>query len=333
MGTNTNGFPVDNAVDGANWPANTWLTIRIESADGELLFTGDTRTDQAGHFFQGVGVDLVPGMTVVIDGCLESESTTIVPMTIDVIDQEKELVSGTAPGGTEIQIVADTGGQWNDLSVVIADDGRWQASYAGKFDIISTTVIQATALDDQGNGTAVKIQAGLFSNQAPVPPQTSKPTSTKMPEATMKPSATPAPKATGTPSPSPTVLQTVGEKIGLPFSTGVTHIQFKAGAPFYIQHGWAEAADPLTMGLGFELEVDGIPRDEDAIIRTVGADGTISEMWTYNYPRGMSGTHVFKGIFLSTCQYALNDGRVTSCANPADIVVFGTRTLTVDFIP
>ncbi len=326
---------MDNAVDGANWPGNTWLTIRIELAEGEVVFTGDAHTDRVGHFFQSVGVDLVPGMSAVVDGCMESESTTIAPMTIDVIDQEKDLVSGTAPSGTEIQIVADTGGQWNDLSVVKADDGRWQASYAGKFDIVSTTVIQATALDAQGNGTAVKIQAGLLSNQAPLLPETSKPTSTKMPEATLKPSATPAPKATSTPSPSPspTVLQTVGEKIGLPTSTGVTHIQFKAGAAFHIQHGWAEAADPLTMGLGFELEVDGIPRDEDAIIRTVGADGTISEMWTYNFPLGMTGTHVFKGIFLSTCQYKLDNGRVPSCANPAEIVVFGTRTLTVDFIP
>jgi hypothetical protein len=29
----------------------------------------------------------------------------------------------------------------------------------------------------------------------------------------------------------------------------------------------------------------------------------------------------------------LDNGRATSCADPAGIVVFGTRNLTVDFIP
>ncbi len=97
---NINGFPDLDSVDGANWPANTWVTIRIESPEGETLFTGDARTDQVGHFFVPVGVDLVPGMVVVVDGCLSSRSTTIVPMSIDVIDMENDIVSGRAPSGT-----------------------------------------------------------------------------------------------------------------------------------------------------------------------------------------------------------------------------------------
>jgi len=86
------GFLYPDSVDGYNWPANALVTIRVYSAPGgELLYTGDARTDQNGQLITSIGVHLIPGMVVEVDDGMETESVTIVPLTVDVIDPVGEI--------------------------------------------------------------------------------------------------------------------------------------------------------------------------------------------------------------------------------------------------
>jgi hypothetical protein len=309
------------SVGGENWPSNIWLTIHIFAAPGgPLLFTGESMTDQSGGFYQDLGVDLKPGMVVEVSDCLDTRSVTLVPLTIDVIDPDGDIVSGTAPSGAKIFVVVSKGA---DLWVTADRNGLWQASFAGKFDITNQTTAQAIAMDEYGNGTAIKTVSTLALKPTPPPLQTPEPVSTSTPTATIL----------LLPSLSPTVIQPVGERISLSNANTVPRIEFPAGKPFYIQHGWTDSPDPIQLGFGYKLEVDGVLRNQDSILRTVDNNQQITQEWTYIFSSGMTGTHIFTGYHLSSCQYALENGRVTSCVSPDETVVFGIHTLTVDFIP
>ena len=154
------GFLNMTAVDGSNWPANTGLTIHVYSSPGgPLLFTGQVTTDRFGSFFQSIGVTLVPGMNVEGSVGAETASTIIVPMTIDVIDPEGDIISGTAPAGAQLSInIGDVeNGTKADLPVTTNANGQWLANFSGQFDITSKTVVQATVLDANYSGTIIKI--------------------------------------------------------------------------------------------------------------------------------------------------------------------------------
>jgi len=139
-------------VGGGYWPANARVTIRIfATPGGALLFTGESMTDQNGQFYQDVGVDLVPGMVVEVSDSMASRSYTLVPLTIDVIDPDRDIVSGTALSGAKIYVAMGEG-----LWVTADSNGRWQASFTGQVDITNETVVQAMVMDENGNQTAVK---------------------------------------------------------------------------------------------------------------------------------------------------------------------------------
>ena len=190
------GFLNLDSVGGENWPASARPTIRVFSAPGgELLFTGEAMTDQDGNFFQSVGVDLVPGMAVEVDDGMETDSVTLVPLTLDVIDPDADIVSGTAPNGAAIFVVlGNVDSKVNAYLWVTADsNGLWQANFTGQFDIASRAAAQVMVPDADGNGTVIKIsleemrkqQSAATSNPTPNPTSTPpNPTSTPVPTAT-----------------------------------------------------------------------------------------------------------------------------------------------------
>ncbi len=155
------GFLNLKGIDGYNWPALSRLTIRIFSAPGgALVFTGSTLSDKYSNFFQQVNVDLVPGMVVEVGFGAETSSVILAPLTVDVVDPVTDTVSGTALAGAEINIsLGDIGTDIHgNLSVTASNDGFWQASLSGNYDINSQTGVQVTVQDANGNETIIKTQ-------------------------------------------------------------------------------------------------------------------------------------------------------------------------------
>jgi hypothetical protein len=156
-----NGFLIPDSADGYNWPAGAKVTIRVYSAPGgSLLATTSAVIEPGGHFVQGLGMTLSPGMAVEVTDGRTTRSTTLVAMTIDKIDVDGDTVSGTSPGGAKLHVnVVDLAtGKEGVLWATADGSGHWQTSFAGEFDITPTTVVQATAPDSNGNGTVVKIE-------------------------------------------------------------------------------------------------------------------------------------------------------------------------------
>src|SRR2546426_4386273 len=58
----------------------------------------------------------------------------------------------------------------------------------------------------------------------------------------------------------------VGEKINVLLGSPTT---FPAGTPFHIRHGWGLAPADQAIGIwSFRLDVDGVPRDPDFVLRS-----------------------------------------------------------------
>ena len=114
-------------------------------------------------------------------------------------------------------------------------------------------------------------------------------------------------------------------------------IEFPAGTPFHIFHGWVQTSDDEAIGIfGFELEIDGVLQGEDFKMFSAdsGNPDTLWRLWAYNFPDGMTGTHTFTGHWYAPCQYAVDWLDYPGpCATPNAKVENKTRTLVVTFVP
>lgn len=125
----------------------------------------------------------------------------------------------------------------------------------------------------------------------------------------------------------------VGVRIGFWAPPG----EFAAGAPFNIRHGWVQTSDDEAIGIfDFRLEIDGVVLREDFKMFSAesGSPDTLTRMWVYNFPDGMTGSHTFTGHWYASCQYAVDNLEYPGpCATPNDKVETRTRTMTINFVP
>jgi hypothetical protein len=80
----------------------------------------------------------------------------------------------------------------------------------------------------------------------------------------------------------------------------------------------------------FELEVDGTYAQLDFIetfIDESSDPATLTKLFVFNFPAGMTGSHTFNGHWLSPC-YVYDD----DCSGPLEIVERDTE-VKVDFVP
>ena len=126
-----------------------------------------------------------------------------------------------------------------------------------------------------------------------------------------------------------------------------TPTTYPAGQPFVIFHTVQNggAIPPEAIGKDvFKLEIDGVPRDPDVIIRDNATPPELVDFglpfpilvtaFVLNFPNGMTGTHTFTGHWFESCANAVADGSrpdLAPCAIPAQQVEFLTRSLTVTF--
>jgi hypothetical protein len=88
----------------------------------------------------------------------------------------------------------------------------------------------------------------------------------------------------------------VGERISL-FAPPDT---FPAGTAFHLWHGFV--FEDFDRGYGryqFRLDVDGVERAADFFEMDVFDRGTISKVWVFNFPAGLTGTHTFEGHWIT----------------------------------
>jgi hypothetical protein len=132
----------------------------------------------------------------------------------------------------------------------------------------------------------------------------------------------------------------VGDRINVIAGTPTT---YPAGQPFHVRHGWGvgATAQPEQAGLwGFQLEVDGAPRDPDAVMRSTDPAPVtaydypiLNRGWVFNFPEGMTGMHTFTGRWIAPCNAAVDSlGHTGACRTPNERVVAIERSLTVDFV-
>jgi len=78
---------------------------------------------------------------------------------------------------------------------------------------------------------------------------------------------------------------------------------FPASTPFHIDHGFVFTIGDKTIGLtSFVLDMDGTPLTADFIRRAPVGDGfTVSELWYYNFPAGLTGDHEFTRHYFLAC--------------------------------
>src|SRR5712691_9015051 len=78
---------------------------------------------------------------------------------------------------------------------------------------------------------------------------------------------------------------------------------FPASTPFHIDHGFAFTIGDKTIGLdNFVLDMDGAPLTADYIQWSPIGDGlTVSELWYYNFPAGLTGVHEFTRHYFVAC--------------------------------
>jgi hypothetical protein len=113
-------------------------------------------------------------------------------------------------------------------------------------------------------------------------------------------------------------LEKVGEQLFIYYSGSQT---FPAGSPFHIVHGFAIGPDVEQPFSEFQLQVDGVYREEDFIIMKPGEH----RFYVFNFYDGMTGTHLFSGHWLAPCGQ--------DCPNPDEIIVVHTSNVIVTFVP
>lgn len=128
----------------------------------------------------------------------------------------------------------------------------------------------------------------------------------------------------------------VGERISV-FPPG-TPSEFPAGAPFHISHGWwLDPGEGPQGRFDFELEVDGVLRDEDFVSWTVDHSRDpqfLGVGWVHNFPDGMTGTHTFIGHWFAPCQWAVDNlGFPGPCSKRNAKVEALSNSLMVTFLP
>ena len=117
---------------------------------------------------------------------------------------------------------------------------------------------------------------------------------------------------------------------------------FPAGQPFHFDHGWTVKPNKDdSLGLwSFSLTMDGVPVNPDFIeIRQLDDPVFGHVLWrvfVFNFPNGLTGTHVFAGTWSGPCAEMVAQGFATGpCVSPKAVVEApGAASATeVTFVP
>jgi hypothetical protein len=84
----------------------------------------------------------------------------------------------------------------------------------------------------------------------------------------------------------------------------------------------------------FTLEVDGVLQASDYQSRSIVSTRPtiLRQLWVYNFPAGMTGTHTFTGHWYGHCQTSVDNGSYPGpCPSPNASIEVLTSSLTINF--
>ena len=146
-------YPIDNRVTGYDWPANTPITLYI----GQDSWT---ETSDSGGWvafsLDAYNFDLLGGQQLYMSDGIRTIIHTVVPITIQLINQSADTVSGwNWPGNIFYIYGYGDSGYTEDLTITADSDGNWTADFSEILDIKSGTYGYAYQHDDNDNYTMV----------------------------------------------------------------------------------------------------------------------------------------------------------------------------------
>ena len=166
--------PLDEQVNGADWPLGADVTLLIDDPDilGPVDYS-DSQTvvvhpwdpNQTSVSFDfGGSFDVEPDHIVTLTDGTTAKNHTVTNLAVTDVDPDTNIVSGTAEPGTDIQIQvcdeagcvfryeeADSGGDWAANFATPGDE----PNEGGTYDIVPGTEGDANQWDDDGDGTHV----------------------------------------------------------------------------------------------------------------------------------------------------------------------------------
>ena len=146
---------VHNWIQGWNFTPNAAISATISGQTGEPL---TAIADENGFFMiegNQSGIDLVPEMTITISDGINTRELTLAAVTLDSVDLETNIITGTAPLGADVivNVDSDEGHHWIPVQ---ADEtgGQWSADFSTQgFQLKPGMGFYATLADTDGDLT------------------------------------------------------------------------------------------------------------------------------------------------------------------------------------
>lgn len=129
------------------------------------------------------------------------------------------------------------------------------------------------------------------------------------------------------------VMAAQGQAVGDRLDLRLGDQSFPASTPFHIDHGFLHETPDHAIGLSdFVLDMDGTDLVADFVQRDPARDSGVSfsQLWFYNFPSGLTGTHVFTRHYFVACD---NDAIPCDGNRINTPVEVQTDTATVTFTP
>lgn len=133
-------------------------------------------------------------------------------------------------------------------------------------------------------------------------------------------------------APAPT-----GARLCFAYCAGDQH--WYPGVPFHFESGWGNNPSQPPSGIGlwtFSLSVDGITQmgiPLTSVSTSPGGVPMIIHEWLFNFPQGMTGTHVVQGSWYGPCAQMVAQGFAAGpCASPNEIVPYSGNPQPETFI-
>lgn len=117
-------------VWGGGFDPRTPVAVHVPTAGGTV--TVFSTTDADGYFEADPGMQLVPGMQVVVESGRWTRELTLAQLTFDLLDPGRDVATGTAPAGTDVRVETwpSTGGV-NLTTTALAGD-TWRADFGAQ---------------------------------------------------------------------------------------------------------------------------------------------------------------------------------------------------------
>jgi hypothetical protein len=156
----------------------TWDSIWAEgfTSDAEIEFTirsgatvlasGSKTSDASGYVelyrWNDFDVNLDTGLQITVTDGTVTKVLTIAALRVVSVDPATDVVSGTAPGGAEVQVGVGDNTAWSDRTTTADGSGHWSVDFS-PFDVTYTMSASAMVSDADGDMTSVDKHAPRIS--------------------------------------------------------------------------------------------------------------------------------------------------------------------------